>query len=39
MSLALQNASGGNLCLGNYTLTALSEAATTFTSAATPIAS
>ena len=38
MSLALQNASGGNLCLGNYTLTGLSGAATTFTSAATPIA-
>jgi len=37
MSLALQNASGGNFCLSNYTLTGLSGAATTFTSIAVPI--
>ena len=36
MSLALQNASGGNLCLGNYTLSGLAGAATTFTSVAVP---
>lgn len=36
MSLSLQNASAGNLCLGNYTLSGLTGAATTFTSVAVP---
>lgn len=36
MSISLQNASAGNLCLSNYTLTGLTGAATTFTSVAVP---
>ena len=38
MSISLQNASAGNLCLGNYTLSGLTGAATTFTSVAVPFA-
>jgi len=38
MSYALQDASGGSRMLGNWTLTGLSGAATTYSSSATPFA-